>query len=167
MMRIPLQTIRRWLYPALLLLIFAVALPAAAQDQPITDDEVNAVANKLYCPVCENIPLDVCPTLACQEWRSEIRTLLGRGLSEQEVINDFVQRYGERVVGTPQDPMLRALSLVTPWVLGLIAAVAGAYFLLRWRTGQPTRTAAAPPEAETRDDEYYRARIEQDLMARR
>ena len=33
--------------------------------QPPTDDDVNAVAKQLYCPVCENTPIDVCPTQAC------------------------------------------------------------------------------------------------------
>ncbi len=39
--------------------------PALAQGQPPTDDEVNRIAKQLYCPVCENTPLDVCPTQAC------------------------------------------------------------------------------------------------------
>ena len=41
--------------------------------ESITDDQVNAVAKQLYCPVCENIPLDVCPTQACAEWRELMR----------------------------------------------------------------------------------------------
>jgi cytochrome c-type biogenesis protein CcmH len=149
-----------------LLLVFA--LPAAAQTQTITDDEVNAIAGKLYCPVCENIPLDVCPTLACAEWRAEIRNQLAGGATEQEVINDFVARYGERVVGTPLDPMLRTLSLLTPWLLGLVAVIGAITMLARWRMAQPQRSAAADSvNAGTKDDEYYRARVEQDLQARR
>ena len=31
-----------------------------------TDDAVNKIAKQLYCPVCENTPLDVCPTEACR-----------------------------------------------------------------------------------------------------
>jgi cytochrome c-type biogenesis protein CcmH len=147
-----------------LLMLVGLALPAAAQD--ITDDQVNEVARKLYCPVCENIPLDVCPTQACDEWRAEIRTQLANGATEQDVINDFVARYGEQVVGTPLDPMLRALSLLTPWLIGLVAIVAAGYILVRWRGGQPQRVVASV-DASAKDDDYYRARIEQDLQARR
>lgn len=147
-----------------LLMLVGLALPAAAQD--ITDDQVNEVARKLYCPVCENIPLDVCPTQACAEWRAEIRTQLANGATEQDVINDFVARYGEQVVGTPLDPMLRALSLLTPWLIGLVAIVAAGYILVRWRGGQPQRVVASV-DASAKDDDYYRARIEQDLQARR
>lgn len=151
---------------AIILLSSLFTLPAAAQAQTVTDDQVNAVAQKLYCPVCENIPLDVCPTQACAEWRAEIRSQLASGATEQEVINDFVLRYGERVVGTPLDPMLRALSLLTPWLLGLVVLVIAVYVLARWRGGQPQR-AAAGIETGAKDDSYYRARIEQDLQARR
>jgi cytochrome c-type biogenesis protein CcmH len=149
----------------LIALMLVFALPAAAQSN-ISDDQMNEVARKLYCPVCENIPLDVCPTLACEEWREEIRTQLAGGATEQDVINDFVARYGEQVVGTPLDPMLRTLSLVTPWLIGLVAVLSAGYVLLRWRGSQPQRVIASP-NAVMKDDDYYRARIEQDLQSRR
>ena len=71
---------RTWL-SALLLLLLALFVTgvAFAQDgtprQP-TEDEVNAIAKQMYCPVCENTPLDVCPTQACAEWRELIRDKL-------------------------------------------------------------------------------------------
>ena len=154
----------------ILVAVIAAALPVAAQQtQTITDDQVNAVAGKLYCPVCENIPLDVCPTLACEQWREEIRTQLASGMTDQQVIDNFVQRYGERVVGTPQDPTLRALSLITPWILGFIAALFAAFILFRWRTGRSSQPAPVGDAADAtgNDEDSYRNRIEQDLLQRR
>jgi cytochrome c-type biogenesis protein CcmH len=157
----------RWLIPLLclgLLLVF----PAAAQDTttPITDDEVNAVAHEMYCPVCENVPLDVCPTLACAQWRAEIREQLTTGRTVEEIQADFVRRYGQQVLGTPQDPALRALSLVTPWIAAAVALVVGIWVFIRWsrtpRSGTTLAQAAAPEM-----DAAYRARVEQDLLARR
>jgi len=92
----------------------------------VTDDDVNAVAKKLYCPVCENIPLDACGTAACEDWRYEIELQLEAGMSESEIIDDFVYRFGDRVVGTPQSTAPRLLSLITPWVaiaIGLFVSV--------------------------------------------
>ena len=40
----------------LLFLIFALAVLVHAQDEIVSDNAVNAVAEKMYCPVCENIP---------------------------------------------------------------------------------------------------------------
>ena len=151
----------------------AVTLSAFAQDdprRPVTDDEVNAVSKKLYCPVCENITLDTCGTLACAQWREEVRILLSEGKTPEQVIENFVMRFGDRVVGTPVDPMLRALALITPWLLSALVLIATSAVFLRWRKERP---AAAPsaPEAEAatsvRTFEEYRARIEADLAARR
>ncbi len=151
--------------------------PAFAQG-PVTDDDVNRVARQLYCPVCENIPLDVCGTQACAQWRDEIRLQLQAGKSEQAVIADFVARYGDRVVGTPQDPTLRGLSLVTPWLLSAVALSVALGIFVRWRTSQArsiqtgipvpaASTSARSSELTPRRLEEYRARLEQDLARRR
>ncbi len=149
---------------------FSLVLPLVAQDNApvVTDDAVNEIASGLYCPVCENIPLDVCPTQACIDWREDIRDQLEAGSTRQQIVDNFVARYGERVVGTPQDPMLRALSLITPWVIGLIALLIGINTFWRWR-GQPQTGPSenANPQNPDLSDDYYRQRLEIDLKERR
>ena len=54
------RVMRRLLLIVLLLVLATV--PAAAQDTDVTTDDVNEIAGKMYCPVCENIPLDTCGT---------------------------------------------------------------------------------------------------------
>ena len=73
----------------------------SAQDSTPTDDDVNAIAKQLYCPVCENTPLDVCPTEACRQWRELIRQMLAEGKTEQEIKDYFVANYGARVLSEP------------------------------------------------------------------
>jgi cytochrome c-type biogenesis protein CcmH len=121
---------------------------ALAQDAPgeVTADQVNAVAEKLYCPVCENIPLDTCGTAACADWRNEIKLQLESGMTSDEVIADFVRRFGDRVVGIPQDPALNALTMVTVVVIIGAAVAGGVYFLLRHR--RPSEAEAAAPVAD-------------------
>jgi cytochrome c-type biogenesis protein CcmH len=156
---------------AVLFLLF-LGLPTHAQDATtppdVTADEVNAIARKMYCPVCENIPLDVCPTEACAQWRDQIQAELEAGSSEDQIIAGFVARYGDRVVGTPQDPMLRTLSLVTPWLIALVVAACAGVVLLRWwrRRGTLSLTSANTNPVDIADDDY-RARLERDLQARR
>ena len=59
----------------------------------VSDDEVNDVAQELYCPVCENTPLDVCGTQACADWRELIRTKLAQGETAQDVYAYFARQY--------------------------------------------------------------------------
>ena len=149
----------------LILAVLAAATSAFAQD--VSDDAVNSIAKKMYCPVCENIPLDACGTAACAQWREEIRTQLAEGKTEAEIIDDFVQRFGERVVGVPQDPTLNTLSLLTPWLITLVAVVSAAVIFLSWRANRGRFVAAELPDQPPRTDEEYRARLEADLLQRR
>src|SRR5262249_8682069 len=123
---------------------------------------------RMYCPVCENIPLDVCGTDACAQWRDEIKTQLEAGRTPQQIIDDFVARYGDRAIGVPEDPTLRNLSLVTPWLIGIIVLAGAGWVLVKWRQGKPmlASTVINSPSTQLTDDEY-RARLERDLQARR
>ena len=112
--------------------VFALALPLHAQDAAptvdpatITDDEVNAVAAKMYCLECENIPLDVCGTQACIQWRQEIRLQLAAGRTHDEILEYFRVNHGEQALAVPGDPLLRGLATITPYVLALLAVAAG------------------------------------------
>ncbi|MEW6027915.1 MAG: cytochrome c-type biogenesis protein [Chloroflexota bacterium] len=154
-------------YVLLLALVLAtlLATPALAQgSQPPTDDEVNAIAKQLYCPVCENTPLDVCPTQACAQWRDLIRLMLSQGKSEQEIKDYFVVNYGARVLSEPPRQGLNWLAyLVPPVIIAL-----GAFVLFRafWAWKRPI--AAAPAEGPKTDapaDDYV-SRFEEEIRKR-
>ncbi len=151
----------------LVFLLFFVTAFAKAQDDTATDNDVIRVAERMYCPVCENIPLDECQTGACLEWKEEIRAQLTAGRSEQEVIDSFVARFGDHVVGVPQDPVLRALTMIMPLLATALAIGVGLHtfriFGVRQRLGPPQEVVAS---GETTDD-VYRQRLEEDLRARR
>jgi cytochrome c-type biogenesis protein CcmH len=147
-------------------LVFALAAlagGAAAQGTTPTDDEVNAIAKQLYCPVCENTPLDVCPTEACRQWRELIRTQLGQGWTEDQIKQYFVDNYGARVLSEPPRRGLNWLVYVLPPVLIL----AGAFLLLRAMRNWTKPSAAGAgsgeaTEANPAQDECV-ARLEEEL----
>jgi len=141
--------------------LFAVGM-ISAQESSVTADEVNVVAKKLYCPVCENIPLDNCGTAACADWRYEIQLQLEAGLTEQEIIDDFVYRFGDRVVGTPQDPLLRIISVSIPWLFTIVGSLSVIYILIRLQLKDSNH---ATTDSESNDDssDHYQNLLEQDL----
>jgi len=153
-------------YVFLLLLIFAAAKTALAQQPTPSDDDINAIARQLYCPVCENTPLDVCPTQACAQWRALIRQMLAEGKSSDEIKQYFVENYGARVLSEPPRTGLNWLVYILPPV----AFLAGAYILYRafrsWRALDKQAAAqegSAPPLPA---DEYV-ARLEEELRKRK
>jgi cytochrome c-type biogenesis protein CcmH len=143
------------------------ALPAVQEPTPRTptDDEVNAIAKQMYCPVCENTPLDVCPTQACAEWRELIREKLTEGWNEDQIKEYFVLQYGDRVLATPPARGLNWLVYVIP-PIAILAGVFILYSAIRaWR--QPLPAASAPSGVESQaeaplNDEYTK-RIEEEL----
>jgi cytochrome c-type biogenesis protein CcmH len=152
---------------ALLLGLLLTSVVVAQQATP-SDDEVNAIAKQLYCPVCENIPLDVCPTTACAQWRELIRQKLADGWSEQAIKDYFVQQYGARVLGTPPAKGLNWLVYLVP----PIAILAGVYVLYHafhtWKRpiqAEPSASRNSPAEQDTSQDEYIR-RLENEVRKR-
>ncbi len=150
-------------------LLFAAALiPAiavSAQQPTPSDDQVNAIARQLYCPVCENTPLDVCPTTACHQWRELIRQMLAEGKTETEIKQYFVDYYGARVLSEPPTTGINWLVYVVPPV----AFLAGATLLfLAFRTWKrmPKEPAAGSGSGTAADDEYV-ARLEEELKKRK
>ncbi len=137
-------------------LFFGVSIVSA---QGPTQDDVNRVANQLYCPVCENITLANCPTQACIQWRARIRDELAAGKSDEEIIQGFVRDYGMRVVGEPPIPLLWWLP-----PLGLAAAAVFLAWLLRsWARRPRPATAEVEPNPLPEDADEYRARLEREV----
>ncbi|MBI3159090.1 MAG: cytochrome c-type biogenesis protein CcmH [Chloroflexi bacterium] len=131
-----------------------------------SDDAVNAIAKNLYCPVCENVPLDVCPTLACQRWREQIREKLAEGWSEQEILDYFVLQYGDRVLAAPPRRGFNWLIYLAP--PALIALGAWTLYRLMGRmrlAAQAAQTARMDARPQHVDDDTL-ARLEDELKRR-
>jgi cytochrome c-type biogenesis protein CcmH len=160
-----------FVFSALTLAVLAVGKAFAQQStpppQPVTDDQVNTIAHQLYCPVCENIPLDACGTAACEQWRGLIRDMLEQGKSGQEIKNYFAQQYGDRVLGAPPARGINWLVYIIPPVAILI----GAFVLFRafqeWRKPpKGAQAASGQPPGPPPQDEAYVQRLEEELRKR-
>ncbi len=157
----------------LLLFMLLAVLPTSAQDsgRVVTDDEVNAIAKELYCPICESTPLDVCGTQACADWREVIRTKLSQGQTEEDIKNYFLELYGPRALAEP--PRSGVTQLL--WILPFLIVVAGGVVFYRYMRGSAKSpqvaaiaadsTEVIEPESTGADggDKDYRSRIEREL----
>ena len=154
-----------WVILAVSLLALVWVKQASAQAPRPSDDDVNAVARQLFCPVCENTPLDVCPTQACAQWRELIRTKLAEGWSAEQIKQYFATQYGARVLSEPPRQGLNWLVYIIPPALMLV----GVYIL--FRAFQSMRKPLAVEAFEFADtapdaDEYLR-RVEEELKNRK
>lgn len=141
--------------------LYVTAIVQAQENMP-TDDEVNAIAKKLYCPVCPNTPLDVCETQACADWREQIREQLAAGWTEEQVMGYFVEQYGERVLAEPERSGFTSLVWILPIVAVLLGLFVAVLALRSWRVGRDQSVASATqPQAAISAE--ARGKIENDL----
>lgn len=160
---------RGWLLLAVLFACGLLAGRAAAGGSLQTDDppptpsadQVNAIAANLYCPVCANVPLDVCGTAACAQWRQQIADLLGQGYSEQQIYDYFAAQYGQGVLAAPPARGLNWLIYVLPPLAILIAAGFLWRNLAAWR--QAPKAVSRGPAA----GDKYAKQLEDELKERR
>ena len=158
-----------WWVMALVLLISLIPFSAFAQGSDPTDDDVNEVARQLYCPVCENIPLDTCGTTACEQWRGIIRDKLAEGWSADDIKTYFVNQYGDRVLA---EPPRRGFNWVV-YLVPVIIFVGGGFLFYRgfqhWRSPEPDRevrkkSKTTPKSAKPSEDDI--SRVEEELRKR-
>jgi cytochrome c-type biogenesis protein CcmH len=156
-----------WIGLISILLLAGWAGSANAQQPTPSDDDVNAIASQLFCPVCENTPLDVCPTQACTQWRDEIRLRLAQGWDENRIKDYFAENYGIRVLAEPPRQGLNWLVYIVPPV----AFLAGAYILFRaFRSWRELAKQVEIENAQTaymmEDADPYMDRLEEELKKR-
>ena len=144
-------------------LVCLMLAPAAGAQEGPTQDDVNAVARQLFCPVCENTPLDACPLQACQNWREEIRVALAEGKTEHEILNSFAVKYGDSVLAQP--PASRWVAWLLPIGFVVVAFGALGYWLRSWMRPAAVAAEVAPVDenAGVDPDDPYLAQVAKEL----
>lgn len=143
-------------------LIFMAGRVQAQTPRAVTDDDVNRIASQLYCPVCQNIPLDVCPTTACSRWRADIRSKLEAGWSDKAVQDYFIEQFGARVIGTPPRSGFNwLLYAVAPG--GALALAIAAFFVLRHKPARQSNAHEADGFS-TDETDSWREKLERDVQ---
>ena len=161
---------KRLLKHALYCSVIAVAVitfqSVRAQQITPSDDEVNEIARDMFCPICENIPLDVCPTDACRDWRELIRQMLAQGKSPDEIKLYFVDHYGARVLSEPPLTGFNwAVYIFPPLIILLGGLLLFRSFRMWMQVPKDTsRDLSARPEP-VKEDEYTH-RFEEELRKR-
>jgi cytochrome c-type biogenesis protein CcmH len=104
---------------------------------PLTGAELDArtreLAERMRCPVCQGLSIADSPSASAVAMLSEVRDLLARGYTEQQVLDYFVRAYGEFVL---LQPTAEGFNLVV-WLLPLAAIAAGGLLIaLRLRAAR-------------------------------
>ena len=131
---------------ALLLAFLLLAGPALAvqpdevMEDPALEARAREISAGLRCPVCRNESIDASNAPIARELRLFVRDLLAEGLSDREVVEAVVARYGEYVLLRPDASGANlVLWLAAP---GMLVVALG----IGWTTVRRRAKAAPVPE---------------------
>jgi cytochrome c-type biogenesis protein CcmH len=133
------------------------------------DQRVHDVASQLKCLVCQGESVADSPATLSLQMRGVIRQQLQSGKSEQEVIQYFVSRYGDRILLSPPMQGLTLLAWLVPIAL-MIGGVILVFFVLKsWQShaGKDPDDADRAQSKNINEKElaYYQQKIEKELAA--
>jgi cytochrome c-type biogenesis protein CcmH len=119
---------------ALLAVAALVAAPAAGAATPRAS--FNDLEDEVMCDVC-NVPLNIAEAPRAEQQRREIRQLIAKGMTKDEIKAELVRRYGPAILATPEDHGFSLAAYLVP-IAVVLALVAGlAVMLPRWRRRRP------------------------------
>ncbi len=131
---------------ALLLAFLLLAGPALAvqPDEVMEDPAIEARAREisagLRCPLCRNESIDASNAPIARELRLFVRELLAEGLSDREVVEAVVSRYGEYVLLRPDASGANLVLWLAP--PGMLVVALG----IGWATVRRRAKAAPVPD---------------------
>jgi cytochrome c-type biogenesis protein CcmH len=140
---------------ALLLILVVALLPAAAAVAATPRTTLNDVSNEVMCVAC-GVPLNLAESPQADRERALIRRLIARGLTKQQVKNELVAQYGDRVIATPKDSGFGLTAYLVPIAIVLGALAALVAVVPRWRRrraddASDTTVAPGTPELDADD----------------
>ena len=94
----------------------------------IDEDKVLELAYKLRCPVCQGLSVGESQSEISENMKGKIRELLAEGKTDNQVLDFFVNRYGEWILREPKKEGLDLLIWGLPVVITIISLL---IFVLR------------------------------------
>ena len=156
---------------ALLFVTFAtaaaeLAVPDAAQfvgapqGKPLAGAELaqrtNEVGALLRCPVCQGMAVADSPAEMAVNMKAQVRELLSRGYTEEQILRYFELSYGQFVLLEPKFEGVTALVWILPGVALLLGA---AVVVVKLRKLESRAPAAETPSAPVAADDPYLSRV--------
>lgn len=136
----------------------AAQFVGAPQGTPLTGAQLERrtmeISSELRCPVCQGLAIGDSPSQMAANMKAQVRELLERGYTEEQILSYFEKSYGQFVLLKPKFQGVNALV----WILPLLA-LAGGFVLVVTKAKKlekaPAQIAAEPEPA----DDPYLARV--------
>jgi cytochrome c-type biogenesis protein CcmH/NrfF len=124
--------VRRALLIVLALCLAALPAAATAAPAPAPLTTVNDIEDEVMCPICGTL-LELADSPQARREKVFVAKLVAAGKSKAEIKDALVAQYGSEVLAQPEATGFDLSAYLVPILGFLVAAVAVAYSVLRWR----------------------------------
>ncbi len=107
--------------------------PGPAPEASTVDASTRNVAARLRCPVCQGLSVADSTSEAAVTFQSRIRELVGLGYTDDQILDYFVDRYGEWILLEPPARGLNWLIWLAPGLAAGVGLSWAAITAVRWR----------------------------------
>jgi cytochrome c-type biogenesis protein CcmH len=117
------------------------------------EQRTNEVASLLRCPVCQGMSVADSPSTVAMDMKQQVRELLARGYTQEQILSYFEQSYGQFVLLKPKFSGVNALV----WILPVLVLLGGAVLVVT-KARKLESAPAANREPQTADPYLERVR---------
>ncbi|HEY8133548.1 MAG TPA: cytochrome c-type biogenesis protein [Thermoanaerobaculia bacterium] len=131
-----------------LLMLLALGSP---QGRPLSgaelDQKTYEIASLLRCPVCQGMSVADSPSTVALDMKAQVRDMLSRGYTQEQILGYFEQSYGQFVLLKPK---FRGVNTLV-WILPILVLLGGAVLVISTarRLESPPAAESQPPTADS------------------
>lgn len=114
------------------LLLLGASVAGRAEPADSRETRARALGKRLIAPCCFTQTIDQHESEAARQMQTEVRQLLTQGLSDEQVLDFYVQRYGTRILAVPPPQGFNQLLYWMPFIALLGLFVGGCLTLWKW-----------------------------------
>jgi cytochrome c-type biogenesis protein CcmH len=157
---------------AVLLLLLGALLLTSAAGFAAEEKDIERVASQLscYCGTCPHLVVTQCGCGTADKIMKEVGTMLDQGMTDKQIIQSFVDRYGNTVLSSPPKSGFNLTAYLIPFGAFLLGGTVLVAFLKHQRNGKDQ--GPKPPQGYSEkplgtEDERYNELLNQELDKRK
>jgi len=129
------------------------------QGTPVTGEQLHLrtqqIGALLRCPVCQGLSVSDSPAEMAVNMRGQVRELLSRGYTQEQILSYFERSYGQFVLLKPKFNGVAA----AVWILPLLAIAIGAVIVVSKAKKLEAAPAKSNGQPATEPEDPYLARV--------
>ena len=147
----------------LTLLIFLIFDPVAfahMTEEEALQKRANDLYDRIMCPICPGQTIAQSSNETSAQMRDLVLKKLRQGETEEQILQYFESRYGERAMAMPNKRGLNLILWFLPFLFVVLLIIVIYYLIRHWSAKGPVKTV--PPVEEAKLAEYEE-RLEKEL----